>query len=241
KESLAQQGGYGFTLKGPQHDEAWLIFLDMVHNYMPTFENKADALCWFPYWRTWFSLNGLCKLPWNDVVPADNKETSEPHKVPEHIQYYAKLYQSISGIDMGNTPEERENSLITISERVYQFQRVFQVRLGHGRRIDDSNVPYRSVGPVTLEEYESRIDRYDEQLVEILGKNIDEVKKMPIEERHAITRKSREAKYTKLQDTVYEKRGWNHKSGVIKTAKAKKLWPEWLFNEILPFIKDLQD
>ncbi|MFO7886114.1 MAG: aldehyde ferredoxin oxidoreductase C-terminal domain-containing protein, partial [Desulfobacteraceae bacterium] len=41
KESLAQQGGYGLALKGPQHDEAWLIFLDMVHNFMPTFENKA--------------------------------------------------------------------------------------------------------------------------------------------------------------------------------------------------------
>jgi aldehyde:ferredoxin oxidoreductase len=42
KESLAQQGGYGLALKGPQHDEAWLIFLDMVHNLMPTFEQKAE-------------------------------------------------------------------------------------------------------------------------------------------------------------------------------------------------------
>ncbi|MEM2108593.1 MAG: aldehyde ferredoxin oxidoreductase C-terminal domain-containing protein, partial [Candidatus Bathyarchaeia archaeon] len=54
KESLAQQGGYGLTLKGPQHDEAWLIFLDMVHNLMPTFEQKAESLHWFPMWRTWF-------------------------------------------------------------------------------------------------------------------------------------------------------------------------------------------
>jgi aldehyde:ferredoxin oxidoreductase len=30
KESLAQQGGYAMTNKGPQHDEAWLIFMDMV-------------------------------------------------------------------------------------------------------------------------------------------------------------------------------------------------------------------
>ena len=29
KESLAMQGGYGLALKGPQHDEAWLIFMDM--------------------------------------------------------------------------------------------------------------------------------------------------------------------------------------------------------------------
>ena len=30
KESLAQQGGFAMTNKGPQHDEAWLIFMDMV-------------------------------------------------------------------------------------------------------------------------------------------------------------------------------------------------------------------
>ncbi|HUX37384.1 MAG TPA: aldehyde ferredoxin oxidoreductase C-terminal domain-containing protein, partial [Rectinemataceae bacterium] len=40
KESLAQQGGYYLTNKGPQHDEAWLIFMDMVNNRIPTFENK---------------------------------------------------------------------------------------------------------------------------------------------------------------------------------------------------------
>ncbi|MCD6345409.1 MAG: aldehyde:ferredoxin oxidoreductase, partial [Anaerolineae bacterium] len=44
KESLAQQGGYGLTNKGPQHDEAWLIFMDMVNNQLPTFEDKAEAL-----------------------------------------------------------------------------------------------------------------------------------------------------------------------------------------------------
>ena len=67
KESLAQQGGYAMTNKGPQHDEAWLIFMDMVNNQIPTFENKAEALHYFPMFRTWFGLVGLCKLPWNDV------------------------------------------------------------------------------------------------------------------------------------------------------------------------------
>jgi aldehyde:ferredoxin oxidoreductase len=80
KESLAQQGGYGLTLKGPQHDEAWLIFLDMVHDLMPTFEQKAESLHWFPMWRTWFSLNGLCKFPWNDVMPEGNKQTLRCHR-----------------------------------------------------------------------------------------------------------------------------------------------------------------
>ena len=69
KESLAQQGGFALTNKGPQHDEAWLIFMDMVNNQIPTFENKAEALHYFPMFRTWFGLVGLCKLPWNDVEP----------------------------------------------------------------------------------------------------------------------------------------------------------------------------
>ncbi|MDD2331861.1 MAG: aldehyde ferredoxin oxidoreductase C-terminal domain-containing protein, partial [Candidatus Cloacimonetes bacterium] len=63
KESLAQQGGYTLALKGPQHDEAWLIFMDMVNNHIPTFEDKAEALHYFPMFRTWFGLQGLCKLP----------------------------------------------------------------------------------------------------------------------------------------------------------------------------------
>ena len=74
KESLAQQGGYGIALKGPQHDEAWLIFMDMVNKQIPTFEDKAEALHYFPMWRTWFGLNGLCKLLWNDVEPEDNAD-----------------------------------------------------------------------------------------------------------------------------------------------------------------------
>jgi len=75
KESLAQQGGYAMTNKGPQHDEAWLIFMDMVNNQIPTFEDKAEALHYFPMFRTWFGLVGLCKLPWNDV----EKTNQEPN------------------------------------------------------------------------------------------------------------------------------------------------------------------
>jgi len=59
KESLTQQGGYGLANKGPQHDEAWLIFEDVVRHSIPTFEDKANALYWFPLWRTWFGLCGL--------------------------------------------------------------------------------------------------------------------------------------------------------------------------------------
>lgn len=98
KESLAQQGGYALASKGPQHDEAWLIFMEMVHKQLPTFEAKAEALHYFPVWRTWFSLHGLCKLPWNDIIPESNRTTKEPAKVPEHVENYTWLYEGVTGI-----------------------------------------------------------------------------------------------------------------------------------------------
>ncbi|MDY0335424.1 MAG: aldehyde ferredoxin oxidoreductase C-terminal domain-containing protein, partial [Bacteroidales bacterium] len=97
KESLAQQGGFAMTNKGPQHDEAWLIFMDMVNNQIPTFEDKAEALHYFPMFRTWFGLQGLCKLPWNDVEPVNNAETDEPAKVPEHVDNYVTIYTAVTG------------------------------------------------------------------------------------------------------------------------------------------------
>ena len=96
KESLAQQGGYALANKGPQHDEAWVIFMDMVNKQIPTFEDKAEALFYFPMFRTWFGLNGLCKLPWNDIEPEDNGLTDEPAKVPEHVRNYVDLFNGVT-------------------------------------------------------------------------------------------------------------------------------------------------
>ncbi len=212
KESLAQQGGYGLALKGPQHDEAWLIFLDMVHNLMPTFEQKAENLHWFPMFRTWFSLNGLCKLPWNDIVPEGNQETDEPAKVIAHVQNYGKLYHAVTG------NEVKLRDIISMSERVYNFQRVFNLRMGYGTREHD-NIPYRAVGPVTEEEYESRATRYDKQLREKVGFNPEG---KSTKEKMAALRKHRESEYERLKDAVYKRRGWNS-NGVPTLKKVKDL------------------
>jgi aldehyde:ferredoxin oxidoreductase len=162
KESIAQQGGYGLATKGPQHDEAWLIFMDQVHNLLPTFKDKAEALHYFPMWRTWFSLHGLCKLPWNDISPENNKDTKEPAKVEEHVENYTWIHQGVTGI-----PTTIE-TLLAQSERVYNFQKVFALRMGRiGRKHDYA--PYRAMGPVTALEYESRQERYDEQLKRLVG------------------------------------------------------------------------
>ncbi len=212
KESLAMQGGYGLALKGPQHDEAWLIFMDMVNKQIPTFEDKAEALHYFPMWRTWFSLVGHCKLPWNDIEPADNARTAEPAKVPEHVDNYCKVFEGVTGIPV--SPDD----LIRQSERVYTFQRVFGVRMGFGTREHDA-IPYRSVGPVTEEEYESRTERYDAQLREDAG--VDPAG-LSTREKVDRLRAYRESQYEQLIDAVYKRRGWT-KNGVPTIAKLRDL------------------
>jgi aldehyde:ferredoxin oxidoreductase len=202
KESIAQQGGFGLATKGPQHDEAWLIFMDQVQKLLPTFDDKAEALHYFPMWRTWFSLHGLCKLPWNDISPANNKETAEPAKVEEHVENYCWIHEGVTGVKV--TPED----LLKQSERVYNFQKVFAIRMGRIGREHDYP-PYRAMGPVTVEEYESRAERYDEQLMRLI--EIDPVG-MSTEEKMAKLREYREAQYELLLDAVYKRRGWDMNS-----------------------------
>jgi aldehyde:ferredoxin oxidoreductase len=131
--------------------------MDQVNNQLPTFADKAEVLHYFPMWRNWFSLHGLCKLPWNDILPADNAQTDEPAKVPEHVENYTWLYEGVTG------KRATADDLIQQSERVYNFQRVFNPKVGFGTREHDYP-PYRAVGPVTVDEYKSRADFYDKQL-----------------------------------------------------------------------------
>jgi aldehyde:ferredoxin oxidoreductase len=236
KESLAQQGGYGLTLKGPQHDEAWLIFEDSVRGNLPTFEDKAEALAWFPFWRTWFGLNGLCKLPWNDVVPPDNVENPQRPltlpdaraKIPKHVNWYAEYFSGVTG--RKSTPDD----LIKMSERVYNFQRILNVRQGKGLRESDSNFPYRAMGPVTKEEYESRFERYDKQIKEEIG---EDPSGKSTEEKMKLLRKYREDNYARLQDAAYERRGWSNQ-GCPTVSKVKELGID--FEDVLKVINPYQ-
>ncbi|CAB1073121.1 Tungsten-containing aldehyde:ferredoxin oxidoreductase (EC [Olavius algarvensis Delta 1 endosymbiont] len=224
KESLAQQGGYGLALKGPQHDEAWLIFLDMVHNFMPTFEQKAEALHWFPMFRTWFSLCGLCKLPWNDIVPEDNKDTEEPAKVMKHVKWYTDYFSAVTGRPA--VPDD----LIKMSEAVYNFQRIFNLKMGYGRREHDA-LPYRAMGPVTELEYESRAERYDTQLQEKFSTDVDG---KTTAEKVKLMREFRQTEYDKLKDAVYQRRGWTN-DGIPTVEKVQSLGID--FSEVLEVLE----
>ncbi len=90
--------------------------------------------------------------------------------------------------------------------------------MGFGTREHD-DVPYRSVGPVTKEEYESRADRYDKQLKEKVGYDPEG---KSTEEKMAVLKKYRQSEYEKLKDAVYKRRGWNS-NGVPTLQKVKEL------------------
>jgi len=227
KESLAQQGGYAMTNKGPQHDEAWLIFMDMVNNQIPTFEKKAEALHYFPMFRTWFGLAGLCKLPWNDVEPVNNANEDEPAKVPEHVDNYVTIFKAVTGLEFD------KEEMITQSERVYNFQRIFNIRRGFGLRKHDAQ-PYRAAGPVTVDEYTSKEEFYDTKMKEVIG--VDPTGKS-IDEKMAITREYREGQYEQLLDAVYARRGWTP-NGVPTIEHMKELGMD--LPELIDVIKDKQ-
>ena len=198
KESLAQQGGYGFALKGPQHDEAWLIFIDQVHKELPTFEMKAEALKWFPLIRTWFNAVGLCKLPWIDVRHPDAAKTDNPAQNTPTLEYYVDYLNATTG------SKKTLQDVLDDSERLYHLQKMINLRQGKGTRVSDQ-IPLRAMGPVFINEYEERSEYYDEWLKEQTGKNL-----LPasMEERLEMLIELRKKAYQRLCDAVYQEKGY---------------------------------
>ncbi|MEG2082355.1 MAG: aldehyde ferredoxin oxidoreductase C-terminal domain-containing protein [Oscillospiraceae bacterium] len=164
-------------------------------------------------------------------MPANNSLTNEPAKVPEHVDNYLDLFYGVTGRKI-----DREE-LLTMSERVYNFQRIFNIRLGKGLRKNDA-IPYRSMGPVTEEEYVSRMERYDGQLVDRAGFTKEQVEKMPLEQKRAETRKFREGEYQKLIDAVYPKRGWTM-NGVPTIEHLKEIGMD--LPELIEVVAPLQN
>lgn len=214
QESIAQWGGYFLTLKGPQHDEAWLIFMDMVNKQLPTYEDKAEALFFFPNFRLWFSLQGLCKLPWNDIEPADNGmkyKGIEAARVPEHLQNYLDIFEAITGKHL------TRDGLIEQSEKVYNFERIFNLRMGKGTA-KYHEAPDRGLGPVWEDEWNARPEYFDEKLKEF---GVD-INGLSVKEKIDLLQKHRREQWHMLKMAVYKRRGWN-KNGIPTLATVKRL------------------
>jgi aldehyde:ferredoxin oxidoreductase len=75
------------------------------------------------------------------------------------------------------------------------------------------------MGPVTVEEYESRAERYDKQMREDIGVDPEG---RSTQEKIAIVRAYRYERYGKLCDAVYRRRGWTP-DGVPTLARLKEL------------------
>ncbi len=199
KESLAQQGGYGFALKGPQHDESWLIALDQIKNEMPSFAQKASALRWFPLFRTWFNIAGLCKLPWIDVRHPDAAKTADPAKNLPTVDCYLELVNSTLGT------EKTLDDLLTESERCYLLHKLINLRQGFGTREHD-RIPLRAMAPVFADEFASRREYYINNLKENTDIKIngqDDAELLQNLQDH------RRQQYETLTDTVYTEKGFD--------------------------------
>jgi aldehyde:ferredoxin oxidoreductase len=211
KESLAQQGGYGFALKGAQHDEAWLISIDQVRGEIPTLEQKADALKWFPLIRTWFNAVGLCKLQWIDVRNPEAASTAEPAKNLPTLAYYISYLNATTG------SHKMLEDILADSERLYILQKLINLRHGKGTRASDQ-LPLRAMAPAYFDEYESRAGYYEEWLKK--QPNGNKIPDSP-EERHKLLIAKRIEIYQQLCDAVYEKKGFTSR-GVPKRETVEK-------------------
>ncbi len=212
KESLAQQGGYGFALKGPQHDESWLIALDQIKNEMPTFAQKASALKWFPLFRTWFNIVGLCKLPWIDVRHPDAAKTADPAKNLPTVNCYLELVNSTLGT------EKNLDDLLAESERCYLLHKLINLRQGFGTRVHD-RIPLRAMAPVFADEFTSRREYY----INYLKENTDiKINGQDDSELLLTLQNHRRQEYEILTDTVYAEKGFDA-NGIPLDATLQRL------------------
>jgi len=227
KESLAQQGGYGFALKGPQHDEAWLIGIDQLNNELPTFDKKAAALKWFPLFRTWFNIVGLCKLPWIDVRHPEAAQTAEPAKNLPSIDYYLEFVNATLGTD------KCLEDLLEESERCYLLHKLINLRQGFGTREYD-RIPLRAMAPVFMNEFLSRKDYYLKYMEETAGVDVSS---MNDEELLSGLQKYRKDQYEKLADVVYEEKGYDMNSIPTDETLMRLGFTEEHYHEIVRYAR----
>ena len=217
KDTPAQWSGYAMANKGPQHDETWMMGMELS-NFIPTNERRAEEILWFSLFRTWMGLVGLCKMPWADIAPADNAMKPNPFRIQEHVDNYVKVFTAVTGQEID------EKGILEQSERMHTLQRLLNIRMGLWGLAEDTP-PYRAMGPVTEEEYLYREKHYDNEIEKYTG--IDPTKKK-LKERMEILRKAKYELFEDLQQKVYAARGWDERGvPTVETLKRLKIdFPE---------------
>jgi aldehyde:ferredoxin oxidoreductase len=225
KESLTHQGGCGFSLKGANHDEAWLMLLDQVNTRLPGLQDKARALHIYPLFQTWFNTIGLYKLPWIDLKTEKSQKKRALVKDLPNIDAFIDYANGIMGTN--KTLDE----WLFEAERLYNFQKLFNLRQGYGTRVHDY-IPERAMGPATTEEYEYHQEPYDRELARRLEMEL-ELLPINIEEKRVTLMDFRMEDYEKLMDAAYKEKGWDE-NGIPKDETLDR--PGLLDEEIKEFL-----
>ncbi|MCK7537933.1 MAG: hypothetical protein MZV63_46765 [Marinilabiliales bacterium] len=157
KESLAQQGGYYLTNKGPQHDEAWLIFMDMVNNQHPHLREEGRGPALLPH------VPHLVR-PAGPVQAALERHRArrqrQVRRSPTRCPSTCRTTSTSTPPSPARTSTKEEPDPPVASGSTTSSA---SSTCSHGPRParKDDYPPYRAMGPVTVEEYESRAERYD--------------------------------------------------------------------------------
>ena len=107
--------------------------------------------------------------------------------------------------------------MILQSEKVYNFERIFNLRMGKGTS-EFHHAPDRGLGPVWEDEWIARPEYFDEKLKEF-GETIEG---KSVKEKIDLLQKHRRSQWEELKMAVYKRRGWN-KNGIPTMATVKRL------------------
>ncbi len=142
------------------------------------------------------------------------------------MQNYLDVYTAVTG-----KPLSKEDMILQ-SERVYNYERVFNLRMGKGTRANH-NIPDRALGPVFEDEWNARPDYFDGRLREagIAPEGLS------VDEKIAKLLEYRRGEWEKLVDAVYKRRGWNS-NGVPTVETLKRLGMD--FPEVVEVVRPYQ-
>jgi len=107
--------------------------------------------------------------------------------------------------------------MILQSERVYNYERIFNYRMGKGTR-KEHTIPDRALGPVFPDEWDVRKEYFEQKLEEagISGEGLS------VEEKIIRLQAHRRKEWEKLVDAVYARRGWD-RNGVPTKETVERL------------------
>ena len=135
----------------------------------------------------------------------------EAARVPEHLQNYLDIFEAITGKHL------TRDGLIEQSEKVYNFERIFNLRMGKGTS-KYHEAPDRGLGPVWEDEWNARPEYFDGRLKEF---SVD-IEGLSVREKIDLLQKHRREQWQMLKMAVYKRRGWN-KNGIPTLATVRRL------------------